>query len=67
MSFLKSRSTKNPIITGSGLLRAIGLLGDRDSMNLAIENLQTRDATQRANVIEAWTRSAQNTGTSCNR
>jgi len=34
-------------------LRAIGLLGDRDAMNTAIENLQTRDTSQRANVIEA--------------
>ena len=38
---------------GIQALRAIGLLGNRDSMNLAIENLQTRDAGQRANVIEA--------------
>jgi HEAT repeat protein len=34
-------------------LRAIGLLGDRAAMNTAIENLQARDAGQRANVIEA--------------
>lgn len=34
-------------------LRAIGLLGDRESMNLAIENLRARDAGQRANVLEA--------------
>ena len=34
-------------------LRAIGLLGDRDAMNLAVENLQSPDASQRANVIEA--------------
>ena len=38
---------------GIQALRAIGLLGNRNSMNLAIENLQTRDAGQRANVIEA--------------
>ncbi len=38
---------------GIRALRAIGLLGDRASMNLAIENLQSRDASQRANVIEA--------------
>ncbi len=38
---------------GIRALRAIGLLGDRDSMNLAIENLQSRDASQQANVIEA--------------
>ena len=38
---------------GIRALRAIGLLGNRESMNLAIENLQSRDAGQRANVIEA--------------
>jgi hypothetical protein len=38
---------------GIQALRAIGLLGNRDSMNLAIENLQSHDAGQRANVIEA--------------
>ena len=38
---------------GIQALRAIGLLGNRDSMNIAIENLQTRDARQQANVIEA--------------
>jgi len=38
---------------GIRALHAIGLLGDRDAMNTAIENLQTRDTGQRANVIEA--------------
>jgi len=38
---------------GISALRAIGLLGDRQAMNLAIENLQSRDASQQANVIEA--------------
>ena len=38
---------------GIRALRAIGLLGDREAMNTAIENLQTRDTSQRANVIEA--------------
>jgi HEAT repeat protein len=38
---------------GIRALRAIGLLADRDAMNTAIENLQTRDTGQRANVIEA--------------
>jgi CRP/FNR family transcriptional regulator, cyclic AMP receptor protein len=38
---------------GIRALQAIGLLGDREAMNLAIENLETRDATNRANVIEA--------------
>lgn len=34
-------------------LHAVGLLGDRDAMNLAIENLESRDASQQADVIEA--------------
>ncbi|MGE5642847.1 MAG: MFS transporter [Byssovorax cruenta] len=38
---------------GIRALRAIGLLGDREAMKTAIEHLQTRDANQRANVIEA--------------
>jgi HEAT repeat protein len=38
---------------GVRALRAIGLLGDRDSMSLAIEILEMRDSAQRANVIEA--------------
>jgi len=38
---------------GIRALCAVGLLGNRDAMNLAIENLQSRDAAQRANVIEA--------------
>ncbi|HEX6033208.1 MAG TPA: cyclic nucleotide-binding domain-containing protein, partial [Anaerolineales bacterium] len=38
---------------GVRALRAIGLLGDRDAMNLAIEVLELRDSVQRANVIEA--------------
>jgi HEAT repeat protein len=38
---------------GVRALRAIGLLGDRDSMNLAIEILGMRNSIQRANVIEA--------------
>lgn len=37
---------------GIQALRAIGLLGNRDSMTLAVENLQTRNTTQHANVIE---------------
>jgi HEAT repeat protein len=40
-------------IYGIRALRAIGLLGDRDSMNLAIEILEVRNSAQRANVIEA--------------
>jgi CRP/FNR family transcriptional regulator, cyclic AMP receptor protein len=38
---------------GIHALRAIGLLGDREAMNLAIEILAMRNSTQRANVIEA--------------
>jgi CRP/FNR family transcriptional regulator len=34
-------------------LQAIGLLGNRDTMNLAIENFQSPSTTQNANVIEA--------------
>ena len=38
---------------GVRALRSIGLLGDRDSMNLAIEILGMHNSAQRANVIEA--------------
>jgi CRP/FNR family transcriptional regulator, cyclic AMP receptor protein len=38
---------------GVRALRAIGLLGDREAMNLAIEILEMRNSKQRANVIEA--------------
>lgn len=38
---------------GVRALRALGLLGDRDSMDLVIEILGTRNTAQRANVIEA--------------
>ena len=38
---------------GIRALRAIGLLADRDSMNLAIDILGMRNSAQRANVIEA--------------
>jgi HEAT repeat protein len=38
---------------GIRALRAIGLLGDREAMSTAIENLRTQDASQRANVMEA--------------
>jgi CRP/FNR family transcriptional regulator len=34
-------------------LRAVGLISDRTAMNLAVENLQTHNAGNRANVIEA--------------
>lgn len=38
---------------GIRALRAIGLLGDREAMNITIENLQARETGQLANVIEA--------------
>jgi CRP/FNR family transcriptional regulator, cyclic AMP receptor protein len=38
---------------GVRALRAIGLLGNRDAMDLAINILNMRNSTQRANVIEA--------------
>jgi len=38
---------------GIRALRSIGLLGDRDSMDLAIEILEMRNSVQRANVMEA--------------
>jgi HEAT repeat protein len=38
---------------GRRALRAIGLLGDRETMGLAIDILDTRNPAQRANVIEA--------------
>ena len=38
---------------GVRALRAIGLLGDREAMDLAIDILEMRNSTQRANVIEA--------------
>jgi HEAT repeat protein len=38
---------------GVRALRAIGLLGDRDAMNLAVEILELRNSAQRGNVIEA--------------
>jgi HEAT repeat protein len=44
---------KKSIEYGIRALRAIGLLGDRDSMSLAIEILASHNLSQRANVIEA--------------
>ncbi len=38
---------------GIRALRAVGLLGDREAMNTAIENLQTRDTGRRADALEA--------------
>ncbi|MBI5933234.1 MAG: MFS transporter [Chloroflexi bacterium] len=53
LQFLEETLLEKSHHYGIQSLRAIGLLGNRDSMNLAIENLQSRDAGQRANVIEA--------------
>lgn len=53
MSLLEESLHENSHRFGILALRAIGLLGDRESMNLAVENLQTRDAGDRADVIEA--------------
>jgi HEAT repeat protein len=38
---------------GTYALRAIGLLGDRQSMSVMIDNLKSRDPNQRANAIES--------------
>lgn len=53
MSLLEESIHEKSHQYGIRALRAIGLLGNRDSMNLAIENLQSHDVGQRANVIEA--------------
>ncbi len=44
---------KKSIEYGVRALRAIGLLGDRSAMSLAIDILEMRNSAQRANVIEA--------------
>ncbi|HSB00060.1 MAG TPA: cyclic nucleotide-binding domain-containing protein, partial [Anaerolineales bacterium] len=53
LSLLAESLQKKSNEYGIRALRAIGLLGDREAMNLAIEILQTQDPTHRANVIEA--------------
>ena len=53
MSFLSDMLHKKSHVHGIRALRAVGLLDDRNAMNIAIENLQSPDASQRANVIEA--------------
>ena len=53
MGLLADSLHKKSHAHGIRALRAIGLLGDRDAMNTAIENLQSADASQRANVMEA--------------
>ena len=37
---------------GLNALRALGLLGDHDSLSVVVENLKSRDPTQRANALE---------------
>jgi len=53
MNLLESSLHEKSHQYGIQALRAVGLLGDRDAMNLAIENLGSHDPNQRANVIEA--------------
>ncbi len=53
MSLLADSLHKKSHAHGIRALKAIGLLGDRDAMNTAIENLQMPDTSQRANVMEA--------------
>jgi len=37
---------------GANALRVVGLLGNNETVTLALENLKSRDATQRANALE---------------
>jgi CRP/FNR family transcriptional regulator len=53
VSLLTESLTKKSNQHAVRALRAIGLLGDRHSMELAIDILQMRNSAQRANVIEA--------------
>lgn len=53
VSLLKESLHKKSDEHGIRGLQAIGLLGDRDSMNLAIDILDTRNPAHLANVIEA--------------
>jgi HEAT repeat protein len=53
MGLLRESLYKKSNQYGIRALRAIGLLGDRDAMKLAIDILSLRTTTQRANVIEA--------------
>lgn len=53
LSLLSESLYKTSNQYGVRALRAIGLLGDRDAMSLAIDILTTRNSKQRANVIEA--------------
>jgi CRP/FNR family transcriptional regulator, cyclic AMP receptor protein len=53
MSLLAESLSKKSSQYGVHALRAIGLLSDREAMNLAIDILNMRNSTQRSNVIEA--------------
>jgi HEAT repeat protein len=53
MKMLEESLHRTSHVHGIRALRAIGLLGDRDAMDTAIEHLQGVDASQRANVMEA--------------
>jgi CRP/FNR family transcriptional regulator len=53
IDLLAESLTKKSNQYGVRALRAIGLLGDRDAMNLSIDILSLPHSTQRANVIEA--------------
>ena len=52
ISLLAESLSKKSNQYGVRALRAIGLLSDRDAMNLAIDILDVRHSTQRSNVIE---------------
>ena len=53
MHLLAESLSKKSNQYGVRALRAIGLLGDREAMNLAIDILNMRNLAQRSNVIEA--------------
>jgi HEAT repeat protein len=53
LSLLKESLYKKSSQYSIRALQAVGLLGDREAMGLAIDILNTRNPTQRANVIEA--------------
>jgi HEAT repeat protein len=53
LSLLSDSLHKKSHEHGIRALRAVGLLGNREAMNTAIENLQAPDANRRADVLEA--------------
>lgn len=52
LSLLKESLHARAAQSGIQALRALALLSDRESIHVAIENLQSREATQRANALE---------------